>query len=187
MNDSDSFNGTASAVVEFSHVDYAIVTVLLLISLAIGVFIAFFHNGGQTTDDFMFGGFNMSILPVALSLLARWIFRHLTNRKTKTVKIVYCVLYYSQLSPIVLLTMPVEIYQYGWQYTLFIPALALVTLALCYIFLPILYQNKLDNCYTVNISTSKMSVYRMWLSGYYENYFLFTVFRCAISSIGKKY
>ncbi|XP_055327149.1 sodium-coupled monocarboxylate transporter 2-like isoform X2 [Sitodiplosis mosellana] len=44
--------------------------------------------------------------------------------------------------------MPVEIYSYGWQYTLFIPALFLVMLALCYIFLPILYNNKLDNCYT---------------------------------------
>lgn len=165
MNDSDSFNGTVAAVVEFSHVDYAIVSVLLSISLAIGVFIAFFHNGGKTTDDFMFGSFNTSILPVALSLLARWIFRHLTNHKTSwqiyrrnfrvfclwKVKIVNCVRFYSQLSPIVLLTMPVEIYQYGWQYTLFIPALALVTLALCYIFLPILYQNKLDNCYTVSI------------------------------------
>lgn len=58
-------------------------------------------------------------------------------------------LFFSQLSPIVILTMPVEIYQYGWQYTLFLPALVLVALALCYIFLPILYQNNLDNCYTV--------------------------------------
>lgn len=55
----------------------------------------------------------------------------------------------SQLSPIVILTMPVEIYLYGWQYTMFIPVLILVMLALCYIFLPILYNNKLDNCYTV--------------------------------------
>lgn len=71
MDDSDSINGTVSAVVEFSHIDYAIITVLLLISLAIGVFIAFFHNGDRTTDDFLFGSFNMEILPVALSLLAR--------------------------------------------------------------------------------------------------------------------
>lgn len=56
---------------------------------------------------------------------------------------------FSQLSPLVILTMPVEIYSYGWQYTLFIPALILVMFALCYIFLPILYDNKLDNCYTV--------------------------------------
>lgn len=58
-------------------------------------------------------------------------------------------LFSSQLSPVVILTMPVEIYQYGWQYMLFIPALVLVALALCCIFLPILYENKLNNCYTV--------------------------------------
>lgn len=58
-------------------------------------------------------------------------------------------LFYSQLSPIVILTMPVEIYSYGWQSMLFIPALILVMFALCYIFLPILYENNLDNCYTV--------------------------------------
>lgn len=64
-------------------------------------------------------------------------------------------LFFSQLSPIVILTMPVEIYQYGWQYTLFLPALVLVALALCYIFLPILYQNNLDNCYTVCMRWNK--------------------------------
>lgn len=69
MYDSDSFNVTVASVVKFYHVDYGIVTALLLISLAIGVFIEFFYNGGRTTDDFMFGSFQ--ILPVAFSLLAR--------------------------------------------------------------------------------------------------------------------
>lgn len=71
LSDNISSNETFSTVSHFSHVDYAIVTVLLLVSLAIGIFIAFFDNGGKTTDDFMFGSFRMTIIPVALSLLVR--------------------------------------------------------------------------------------------------------------------
>lgn len=71
LNINISSNETFSTVSQFSHVDYVIVTVLLLVSLAIGIFIALFDHGGKTTDDFLFGSFRMSILPVALSLLAR--------------------------------------------------------------------------------------------------------------------
>lgn len=71
LSDNISSNETFSTVSHFSYVDYAIVTVLLLVSLAIGIFIAFFDNGGKTTDDFMFGSFRMPIIPVALSLLVR--------------------------------------------------------------------------------------------------------------------
>lgn len=71
MNISIPFNDTISSTVHFTHIDYAIVAVLLFVSLAIGVFIAVFHNGNKTADDFLFGDFKMKCLPVALSLLAR--------------------------------------------------------------------------------------------------------------------
>lgn len=56
---------------QFTPVDYAIIIALLSVSLAIGLFIGMFKNGSKTVDDFLFGGFKMSFLPVALSLLAR--------------------------------------------------------------------------------------------------------------------
>ncbi|XP_031621524.1 sodium-coupled monocarboxylate transporter 2-like [Contarinia nasturtii] len=124
MNQTNSMNEAVSSFVQFTQIDYAIIFSLLSFSLLIGIVIGFFCNGGRTTEDFLFGSFKMKSLPVALSLIA------------------------SQISPLVILTMPVEIYSYGWQYMLFIPTLFLVMFALCYIFLPILYQNKLDNCYT---------------------------------------
>lgn len=71
MNKNDSLVDIASSIVKFTEFDYAIIISLMLISLAIGVYIAFFHNGGQTTDDFLFGSFKMKSIPVALSLLAR--------------------------------------------------------------------------------------------------------------------
>lgn len=73
---------------------------------------------------------------------------HFVMNMNFKLKIMYRFIH-SQLSPIVILTMPVEIYSYGWQHTMFLPVLILVMLALCYIFLPILYHNNLDNCYTV--------------------------------------
>lgn len=65
------FNDTVSSVVQFTRVDYAVLLALLFISLSIGVFIAISRNANKTSDDFLFGGFKMKCLPVALSLLAR--------------------------------------------------------------------------------------------------------------------
>lgn len=160
MNNSDAIGGTISTIAKFSLIDYSIIITLLLVSLAIGIFIAFFRDGCRTNDDFLFGSYNMRSIPVALSLLARWFngniygqlylvyWNHFVMNMNFKLEIMYRFIY-SQLSPIVILTMPVEIYSYGWQYTMFLPVLILVMLALCYIFLPILYHNKLDNCYTV--------------------------------------
>lgn len=64
-------NDATSSATDFTPVDYAIVVALLTISLAIGIFIAIFKNGSKTMDDFLFGGFQMAWLPVAMSLLAR--------------------------------------------------------------------------------------------------------------------
>lgn len=71
MNKNDSLSNAISSVIQFTDIDYVIVISLLLISLAIGVFIAFWHNGKRTTDDFLFGNFKMKCVPVALSLMAR--------------------------------------------------------------------------------------------------------------------
>lgn len=71
MNTSILFNDTISSVIHFTRVDFAIILALLFVSLAIGVFIAFFQNANEKSDDFLFGGFKMKCLPVALSLLAR--------------------------------------------------------------------------------------------------------------------
>lgn len=71
MNASIPFSDTVSSMSHFTRVDYAVVVALLFSSLAIGVFIAFFQNASKTSDDFLFGGFKMKCLPVALSLVAR--------------------------------------------------------------------------------------------------------------------
>lgn len=69
MNNSDEYGETISTLAEFSLIDYAIIITLLCLSLAIGIFIAFYRC--HTVDDFLFGNYKMTSIPVALSLLAR--------------------------------------------------------------------------------------------------------------------
>lgn len=71
MNENVSLIDAVSGSVQFTDFDHFIVISLMIISLVIGVFIAFSHDGALTMDDFMFGRFKMKIIPVALSLLAR--------------------------------------------------------------------------------------------------------------------
>lgn len=71
MNNSDEYGETISTLAEFSLIDYAIIITLLCLSLAIGIFIAFYRDGCETVDDFLFGNYRMTSIPVALSLLAR--------------------------------------------------------------------------------------------------------------------
>lgn len=160
MNITESVIDSVATIVQFTRIDYAIIGLLVICSLAIGSYTAVY--GGRTTDDFLFGGYKMGSVPIALSLLARWFFNafvinsrqfnaNVHNFEQRYYQPCECDFRFSQLSPLVILTMPVEIYSFGWQHTIFIPVLVLVMLALCYIFLPILYQNKLDNCYTVTV------------------------------------
>lgn len=76
MNQSVSANETVATLVKFSDIDHVIIILLLLVSLAVGALIAFFHYGDQTSEDFMFGSFKMKSVPVAFSLLARWFNLH---------------------------------------------------------------------------------------------------------------
>lgn len=71
MNTNNTFEATNLSVARFNYVDYAIVLSLLMISLTIGVFIRFSKYRSTTTADFLFAGYKMKSLPVALSLLAR--------------------------------------------------------------------------------------------------------------------
>lgn len=43
--------------------------------------------------------------------------------------------------------MPAEIYSFGWQYMLFLPASTLILLITNYVSLPVFYGNSIENCY----------------------------------------
>ncbi|KAK7085634.1 Sodium-coupled monocarboxylate transporter 1 [Halocaridina rubra] len=67
----DLVTSSGGELVSFGIVDYIVFTVMLCISMGIGVFFAF--RGNKNTEDFLMGGRQMSVVPVAISLLSSFI------------------------------------------------------------------------------------------------------------------
>lgn len=59
-------------------VDYSIFILLLGVSLLIGVYFAFFSKQNNT-EEYLFGGKTMNYLPIAMSILARYILKNIFN------------------------------------------------------------------------------------------------------------
>lgn len=110
----------------FTGIDYAVFAVLLSGSLSVGIYFGFFSDELKTAEDYLVGGHQMRTIPIAISLVS------------------------SQLSAISIMTIPVEIYSYGWQYMLLLPTLFFIVVATNYLFLPVFYQNNIENCYVVS-------------------------------------
>lgn len=53
------------------------------------------------------------------------------------------------------MTVPAEIYSFGWQYALLLPSLIFVTLVTNYVSLPVFYCNNIENCYVVSVKTTR--------------------------------
>lgn len=56
------------------------------------------------------------------------------------------------------MTIPAEIYSFGWQYALSIPAAVFVVFVTNYISLPVFYHNKVDNCYVVRVKIQRKRI-----------------------------
>lgn len=61
----------AGPLIHFHTVDYALFGLLLLCSVAIGIYFGYFDGTEQTTEEYLLGGRRMKPIPVAISLVAR--------------------------------------------------------------------------------------------------------------------
>lgn len=76
MNVTANASGLAASVgiaPNFNGIDYAVFGLLLLLSASIGIYFGFFDGTEQTTDEYLLGGRRMRPIPVAISLVARWV------------------------------------------------------------------------------------------------------------------
>lgn len=55
----------------FGLTDYIVFVVMLLTSMAIGIYFGFFSKAKNTTDEYLMGGKKMKTIPIAISLVAR--------------------------------------------------------------------------------------------------------------------
>lgn len=112
----------------FSGIDYTVFGLSLLLSATIGIYYGCFGGKQNTTTDFLMGGKDMGILPVALSMVA------------------------SFLSAISVLGQPAEIYYFGTQFCFFILSAFICMPLVSIIFLPVFHGLQVTSAYEVRFS-----------------------------------
>lgn len=73
---STATTAAAAVLVEdlrFGLTDYTIFVVMLSISAAIGVYFGFYSKSKNTTEEYLHGGKRMQALPIAISLVSRFV------------------------------------------------------------------------------------------------------------------
>ena len=109
----------------FTVWDYVIFGVILAISSVIGLYHGCTGNKQSSTAEFLMAGRSMSVLPVALSLLASFV------------------------SAILLLGTPAEIVIYGTQYWMICISFLFVMPLAAYVFIPVFYRLGLTSVFEV--------------------------------------
>lgn len=66
---STAFQGTT--IPKFLWYDYVFVTIMLGISIGLGIFFGCFSKKQSTANEYLLGGKQMKVIPVVLSLIAR--------------------------------------------------------------------------------------------------------------------
>lgn len=110
-------------VKHFSTVDFVVFGMLLVISMAIGLYHAFSGGRQRTTQEFLMADRSMSSVPLALSLMATF------------------------QSAVAIIGTPAEIYNNGTQYWFMGCSYILGLLIPAHIFIPIFYRLHLTSAY----------------------------------------
>ncbi|KAH9509620.1 Sodium-coupled monocarboxylate transporter 1, partial [Bulinus truncatus] len=103
--------------------DYVVFSAMLFVSLAIGVWFAVRGGGQKTQGEYLMGNRNMSVLPVAISILV------------------------SFMSAILILGTPAEMYTQGTEYIVTLIGLCMGIILASLLFVPLLYPLKLTSVY----------------------------------------
>lgn len=106
-------------------VDYIIFAFMLLISAGIGVYFRFSGGKQKTTEEYLLAGQDMSILPVAFSLMA------------------------SFLSAITVIGVPSEMYKFGIHLAYLNLGFAIGTVLSAYLSLPVFFEMQASTAYEV--------------------------------------
>jgi len=109
----------------FSVWDYIAFAIILAIASVIGLYYGCTGKKQNSTTEFLMAGRSMSVLPVALSLLA------------------------SFMSAILLLGTPAEIVIYGTQYWMICISYCIVIPLAAYIFIPVFYRLQVTSVFEV--------------------------------------
>ncbi|XP_038208186.1 sodium-coupled monocarboxylate transporter 1-like [Zerene cesonia] len=106
----------------FSWIDYSVFVIMLAICGGVGIYFGFI-NKQKSTQDYLMGGRNMSLLPVCFSLVASFV------------------------SGISLLGIPTELYVFGTSYVFNIIGAIVMSIIISHTFIPVLHELNLTSAY----------------------------------------
>lgn len=143
----------------FSWSDYTIFVIMLLVCIVIGIYFGFIEKKENTEDEYLVGGRNMPIIPVALSLVARWCIQSLKNQYSvfntkqfhRFYKIIFFLRKFSFISGITLLGLPTEVYSFGIQYLYVSVGVILMGFFMSILYLPVFHELNITSTYEVII------------------------------------
>ena len=140
INNNATFQTTSDELLShFGIADYSVFIFMLVVCSGIGLFFGYqdhrknkkrLQQNGNTNDndqalDYLVGGRNMQVFPVAMSLIA------------------------SGLSGVTLLGMPTETYVYGWSFWFVCIPIILVGILTHYVVIPVFYELKILSVFEV--------------------------------------
>lgn len=105
--------------------DYVVIGFMLAVSACVGLYFRFTGGRQKTTNEFLMGGRNMGIAPVAFSLMATY------------------------MSAISVLGIPAETYLYGTQYCMWMLPMPIAAVLAAYGTLPVFYDLQVSTAYEV--------------------------------------
>ena len=109
----------------FSIADYVVFGIMLSLSAAIGVFVAFTGGRQQTADEVLLGDRRMHPLPVALSIMVSFV------------------------SAITVIGVPAEVYVFDTMYSWSIIATIMGNALVCVFFIPVYFRLRMTSIYEV--------------------------------------
>ena len=122
----EDYSINTGVVKHFGTVDYVLFVLTLLVSAGIGVFYAIWDRKRNTTKEFLLGGKNMSVFPVAMSLMVTF------------------------MSALTLLGNPAEIYNYNTMFWWLIVAFLFAIIGAAYLFIPFFYNLHITSTFEVS-------------------------------------
>lgn len=133
---------------KFGYADYSAFILMLVTCSCVGIYFGFFEKKKKSSgeeSDYLVGGRQMSVIPVTMSLIARWI--------SDISSIGYFwnfYLIFSAISGITLLGKPAEIYVNGIQFAFSIIGVILMGAAMSYFYLPVFHDLQITSTYHVS-------------------------------------
>ncbi|XP_017772838.1 PREDICTED: sodium-coupled monocarboxylate transporter 2-like [Nicrophorus vespilloides] len=110
--------------ITFSWYDYTLFILMLGLSALIGIYFAYFSKTKQTSvDEYLLGGKEMNIIPIAISLIA------------------------STISGTMLLAVPSDVYRFGPTYWYVVLDVFIASAITYYVYIPVFYKLQLTSSY----------------------------------------